>query len=105
MELMPMLTPSSGTAQKVPGEAGHRVVHVAAVIEAGLEQHPAGADRFRILGDQRALLRRGGRWQQDEAEEGAGRENEARSRHQNVRRLSTRIVTGPSFTSSTCIIA
>ena len=44
-------------AQQVAGQAGGRIDDVALRIEAAFDEDVAGADRFRILGDQRPLLR------------------------------------------------
>ena len=57
IELRPMLTPISGSAGGVlPGLT--RVLDAPAVVEAGFDEQPAGADGFRILCDERTLLRR-----------------------------------------------
>ena len=94
--------------QELTGQSRDRVLDAAAVVEPGLEQDAAGADGLGILGDQRTLLRgRGHREQRQESGERSAepRKGECRSHRQKLRRLSTRIVTGPSLTSSTCIIA
>ena len=81
-------------------EAGRGILHAAAVVETGLDEHAARADRFGILGDERALLRERQHWLQHER-----RHTQESKSHQNCRLLSTSTVTGPSLTNSTCIIA
>ena len=54
---MPTLTPTSGNRSRLPSRPDAGILDVAAVVEAGLDEHPAGANRFGIFGDQRALLR------------------------------------------------
>src|SRR5262245_18728923 len=71
-----------------------------AVVESPLDEDAAGADGFRIFGDERTLLGRRRHWQQQR-----DRCRNERMSHQNCRVLSTSTVTGPSLTSSTCIIA
>ena len=100
MELRPTLTPMSGNRNRLSLEAGRGVLHAAAVVEAGLDQHSARADRFRIFGDERPLLRKRRRRMQHKR-----RHTHECMSHQNCRLLSTSTVTGPSLTNSTCIIA
>ena len=46
-----------GNRRRCPSSPDTRDTHAAAVVEPALDQQPAGADRFRILGDERPLLR------------------------------------------------
>ena len=61
-----MLTPTSGSRNRLPFEAGRRVLDVAAVVESALDEQAAGADRFRIFGDERPLLRERQDWLQQQ---------------------------------------
>src|SRR5688500_4763779 len=86
---------------EVAGQARRRVVDVGRIVEACFHQHASGADRFRVLGDERPLLGEGADGNRTEQ----CCENENGSGHQGWRLLSMRMVTGPSLTSSTRIIA
>ena len=59
MELMPMLTPSVGTAREISRETRHGVVDVVRVVEAALEEDAASADGLGVFRRQRPLLGRG----------------------------------------------
>jgi len=45
--------------QEVARQPRGGIVDAVAVIEAGLDEHASGANRFRIFSDERALLRHG----------------------------------------------
>ena len=87
-------------AQQIALETRRRIADIAPVIEAGLRENATGADGLGIFGDERTLLGERREWKQQER-----CRNQEPSGHQNCRLLSTSIVTGPSFTSSTCIMA
>ena len=74
-------------SQKVPFQTGRRVFDAAAVVEPGLEEQAAGADRFRIFSDERPLLRE----RQDRLQYERSQTYEDVS-HQNCRLLSTSTV-------------
>ena len=99
--------PAVAGAQQLSRKPRHRVLDAAPVVDAGFEQQAAGADRLGVFRDERPLLRGGQRGQAGEngGEQQRAGHGRARGHSQNVRRLSTRMVTGPSLTSSTCIIA
>ena len=78
-----MLTPTSGKRSRLPFEAGRRVLDVAAVVEAALDQHAAGADRLRVFGDERPLLRER-RATGCSSNERSRQQQERMRRHQNV---------------------
>src|SRR5262249_55225956 len=44
---------------EIPFQSRHRILDVVRIVDSGFEEDAAGADRFRILGDQRTLLCRG----------------------------------------------
>src|SRR5262245_1233414 len=87
-------------AEQVPFKPRGGVLNALTVVESGLDEHAAGADCLGILSDKRPLLReRQNRLQHERSQ------SEKDRSHQNCRLLSTSTVTGPSLTSSTCIIA
>ena len=57
IELTPRLTPERRHRDEVAAQSRHREVDVAVVVNAGFDQHAAGANRFGIFGLQRTLLR------------------------------------------------
>jgi hypothetical protein len=61
--------PERGHPDQIALQAGYRVQDVVLVVETALDEDEARTNRFRILGDQRALLRQGG---------GGARESEGR---------------------------
>ncbi len=53
-----MLRPMFGSVQQIAGQPGPGKCSSLVVVEAGFDQHAAGADRLGIFGDERPLLRR-----------------------------------------------
>ncbi len=98
--------PERRHGREVAAQARHRKVDVAVVVDARFDEGAAGADRFRIFGLQRTLLgERGTRTAQHRGQDENASSHGVGDRHQNVFLLSRRMVTGPSLTSATCIIA
>ena len=97
-------------AHQIAVEPRHRIVLVVREVEPAFEEDPARANRLGILGQQRTLLREAG--EPATAPDKARADDKARARkrdtntpHQNCLLLSSSSVTGPSFTSDTCIMA
>src|SRR6186713_3286363 len=88
-------------AEQVPCKAGRWVLDAASVVESTLDEQASRADRFRVFSDERPLLREHQDWLQHNKRS----HTQERMSHQNCRLLSTSTVTGPSLTSSTCIMA
>ena len=100
-------------APQIAAQARGRIETSCAIVEAGLEQDVARRHGFRILGDERTRLRR---TRADASARPAASTSGPRAIQSHddspsmrlvrtARRLSSRIVTGPSLTSSTCMCA
>ena len=74
IELMPMLTPTRGTRSRCPSRPDTGYTASRDVIDARLHEHLAGAHGFRVLGDERALLRKRGPRQKHDTESRYGQE-------------------------------
>ena len=86
-------------------DSSGRVRLVLVELHAALNQHSTGANGLGVFGDERPLLRAAERRKgKTDSEHERGTWSMVHEVHQR-RRLSSRIVTGPSFVRSTCICA
>ena len=104
--------PDSGAVRGITGEPIGGIDLFLVELHPGFHENVVDAHRFRIFGDKRPLLRHRRRRHHGNCHREPDRSNQhvvlcqkGAEAIYHRRRLSSRIVTGPSFTSSTCMCA